>query len=292
VPLAYDSEDRSFSLDAEALRGAIGPQTAALIVNTPQNPTGKTFTEDELLEIADVVRDNPHVTVISDEVYKFMIYDPPGGGAVEPDRPSGHTHFANLPGMWPRTLTVSSAGKTFGITGWQIGWIVGPKEYLGPIHKFMPILQFCAPTLMQRALSRVLEQAKKPYQGEPSYYQWLRMDYRRRREVLIPALEDVGVATVKSQGGCFLLGDISALCGRDGPLGRSWDASSRPDEPRDWAFCRALAAQLGIVTLPVSPFFGPTASADVRTRFARFCFAKTLPTLEEARKRLSSLRTS
>lgn len=292
VPLAWDDGERSFSLDAEALRKAIGPHTAALIVNTPHNPTGKAFTEEELLAVADIVRENPHVTVISDEVYKFMIYDPPGGVGEDPNRPWGHTHFAKLPDMWKQTITVSSAGKTFGITGWQIGWVIGPKEYLAPIHKFMPNLQFCAPTLMQRALKRVFDEAAKPVWGQPSYYQWLREDYRKRRELMVSALENVGIATAKSQGGFFLLGDIGDLCGEDGPLGNSWRASIRPDEPRDWTFCRALAAEIGMVALPVSPFFGPDAPSGVRTRFARFCFAKTFATLEEAERRLQGLSRS
>jgi len=290
VPMRFDEESHSFALDVKALGDALGPQTAALIVNTPHNPTGKAFEEAELEAIAELVRQHPHILVISDEVYKYMILDPPESGIKDQkDKPAGHVHFAKLPGMWPQTITVSSAGKTFGITGWQIGWLIGPKEWLAPIQRFMPNLQFCAPTLTQRAMCQVLRVAAEPYLDTPSYYHWLRQDYSRRREVMVSALEAAGIKTVQSQGGFFVLGDISALCGPEGPLGNSWKQSERPDEPRDWTFCRALAAELGVVSLPVSPFFGPDAPENMRTRFVRFCFAKTDETLNEATLRLRKL---
>lgn len=291
VPLRFDEAKHSFELDIEALASSLGPQTAALIVNTPHNPTGKAFDESEMEAIAELLRQHPNILVISDEVYKYMIFDPPSSGLAEAkDMPAGHIHFARLPDMWERTLTVSSAGKTFGITGWQIGWLIGPSAWMEPIQRFMPNLQFCAPTLTQRALCRVLRQAAEPYSGVGSYYEWLRQDYARRRASMVEALESAGITTARSQGGFFLLGDISDLCGPEGPLHESWEASLRPDEAKDWTCCRALAAEVGIVCLPVSPFFGEQTPESIRTRFARFCFAKTDATLEEAAKRLRSLR--
>ncbi|CAE7584812.1 ccbl [Symbiodinium microadriaticum] len=291
VPLRFDEAKHSFELDIEALASSLGPQTAALIVNTPHNPTGKAFDESEMEAIAELLRQHPNILVISDEVYKYMIFDPPSSGVAEAkDMPAGHIHFARLPDMWERTLTVSSAGKTFGITGWQIGWLIGPSAWMEPIQRFMPNLQFCAPTLTQRALCRVLRQAAEPYSGVGSYYEWLRQDYARRRASMVEALESAGITTARSQGGFFLLGDISDLCGPEGPLHESWEASLRPDEAKDWTCCRSLAAEVGIVCLPVSPFFGEQTPESIRTRFARFCFAKTDATLEEAAKRLRSLR--
>eukprot|EP00435_Cladocopium_sp_Y103_P073024 s1156_g42.t1 len=290
VALRFDEAKRCFELDVDALAEALGPQTAALIVNTPHNPTGKAFEEWELKAIAKLAQQHPNLLVISDEVYKYMIFDPPSGGlANQKDSPAGHIHFAKLPGMWEKTLTVSSAGKTFGITGWQIGWLIGPSEWMEPIQRFMPNLQFCAPTLTQRALCRVLREAAEPFHGAESYYEWLRQDYARRRDIMVAALEAGGIKTARSQGGFFLLGDISGLCGPEGPLHESWEASLRPDEAKDWTCCRALAAEIGIVSLPVSPFFGAGSAENIRTRFARFCFAKTDATLEEAAKRLASL---
>eukprot|EP00439_Symbiodinium_sp_Y106_P050920 s2851_g6.t1 len=198
VPLRFDEAKHSFELDIEALASSLGPQTAALIVNTPHNPTGKAFEESELEAIAELVRQHPNILVISDEVYKYMIFDPPPSGlAKAKDMPAGHIHFARLPDMWERTLTVSSAGKTFGITGWQIGWLIGPSSWMEPIQRFMPNLQFCAPTLTQRALCRVLRQAAEPYSGVESYYEWLRQDYARRRASMVEALESAGITTAR-----------------------------------------------------------------------------------------------
>jgi len=290
--LQFAEEGRKFSLDAAAFREAIGPQTAVVIVNTPHNPSGLALSRDELEAIADVVRENPHVSVISDEVYKYMIFDPPDISAEDSveDLPTGHVHFAALPGMWDRTLTVSSAGKTFGVTGWQIGWIVGARHWLEPIHRYMPNMQFCAPTLMQRALRSVLDLASEPYRGESNYYSWLRDEYSRKRLLMVSALEIAGVHTVESNGGFFLLADVRSLCGVSGPLGDVWSAVAQPGEPQDWTFCRALAAKLGIVALPMSPFFGDRASGSIRDRFVRFCFAKTDDTLAEAAKRFRQLK--
>jgi len=290
VPLRFNEPEETYELDESALAAALGPQTAVIIVNTPHNPTGKVFTEQELEAIASLLRKNPHVVAISDEVYKYMIFDPPeGSDDAGPDRPAGHVHFAKLSGMWERTVTVSSAGKTFGITGWQIGWAVGPRHLLQPIQKFMPNLQFCAPTLTQRALTRVFERAGKSYKGMPSYYAWLRAEYAAKREKMIEALSAAGIRALKSQGGFFLCGDIAGLSHETGILAEKWQQGMREGKPRDWAFSLALAREIGVVTLPVSPFFGPEVSEDERVRFVRFCFAKTDDTLEEAARRLRQL---
>jgi len=289
VPLKFNEREESYELDPKTLAAALGPQTAAMIVNTPHNPTGKVFTEGELESIAALLRQQRHIVAISDEVYKFMIFDPPSEVNAGPDRPVGHVHFANLPGMWERTITVSSAGKTFGITGWQIGWAIGPRCLLQPIQKFMPNLQFCAPTLTQRALTRVFEQAVEPYKGMPSYYEWLRADYSAKRDKMIAALESAGIRALKSQGGFFLCGDIAGLNEKTGILAKKWQEAMAAGKPRDWAFSLALAEEVGVVTLPVSPFFGPEVSEDERVRFVRFCFAKTDATLDEAAKRLRKL---
>lgn len=297
VPLVFEEGTKSFVLDVEALSQALGPQTAALIVNTPNNPAGKAFEEGELRAIADLVQAHPHIVVISDEVYKYMIFDPPARSdqqvAAEEAKVSmaiGHVHFAGLPGMWDRTITVSSAGKTFGITGWQVGWAVGPKKWLAPMQRYIPNLQFCAPTLMQRALTKVLKLADAPYREHASYYDWLREDYLKRRARMVSALDAAGIPSAKAQGGFFLLADIRDLCGANGPFGDVWEEVSQEDEATDWTFCRAMAQKLGIVALPISPFMGPEASDDVRTRFVRFCFAKTDSTLDAAAERLKLLK--
>ena len=116
-------EDRTannvFKLDFEELEAAITDRTRVLILNTPHNPTGKIFSRDEMLKLADIIERHPQVTVISDEVYEHIIFD---------EENSPHISFATMPGMWERTLTLSSSGKTFSATGWKVGWAVGPPH--------------------------------------------------------------------------------------------------------------------------------------------------------------------
>ena len=118
------------------------------------------------------MRSHPNLLVISDEVYKYTVH---GEGAR-------HEHFAALPGMFDRTVTLSSAGKTFSITGWQTGWCVGPPRLIKPIQLLLPFVQFCVSTPMQHALSSVLSLADEPYRGHDSYYEWLTATFRRKRE--------------------------------------------------------------------------------------------------------------
>ena len=153
VALSADEEARRWTLDEPALSRALTPRTKLLILNSPHNPTGTVFTRAEMEQIAELVRSHANLLVISDEVYKYTVY---GTGA-------SHVHFASLPGMFDRTVTLSSAGKTFSITGWQAGWCVGPPRLIKPIQLLLPFVQFCVSTPMQQALSRVLSLAEQPY---------------------------------------------------------------------------------------------------------------------------------
>lgn len=151
-----------WAVDMGALERTITPRTRVLILNSPHNPTGKVFTLAELRGISDIVRRHPRLVVISDEVYKFSVYD----ALEEGDATSrGHYHFARLDGMFERTVTLSSCGKTFSVTGWQVGWMVGPARFIKPVHELLPCVQFCASTPMQHALYTALQTAERPYEG-------------------------------------------------------------------------------------------------------------------------------
>ncbi|CBN74154.1 Kynurenine/Oxoglutarate Transaminase [Ectocarpus siliculosus] len=352
VPLSV--VDGEWRLDAEALRRAISPRTRAIVVNTPHNPTGKVFSRQELEAIADVVRENPRLLVISDEVYKYMVYEGLGSGGedgtatttsidpadaaaalqasksttgdnvgsssssngssprgvvppesegrssaareappaevakkvddvgvVEPLPALRHVHFATLPGMWDRTITISSAGKTFSVTGWQVGWVLGPQRVIQEIHTILPYMQFCAATPMQEAMCTVLVDAEKPYEGSPSYYDWLREQYSGKRHRLEGALAAAGIQSLKGEGGFFLIGDVTKIKVPEKYLKASTPAM--PVMTHDWAFCRWLAIEHGLVAIPTSPFF----SEDSRKKglgngLVRFCFCKTDETIEAA----------
>jgi aspartate/methionine/tyrosine aminotransferase len=146
VPYSEDNGEVTggeWILEPEKLEQAISPKTRAIILNSPHNPTGKVFTLTEMKHISEkVIAAGPQCVVISDEVYKYIVHSPPpqeelldAGGSCP-----GHIHFASLPGMWERTITVSSAGKTFSATGWQVGWCIAPSHLISPIHQLVRYL--------------------------------------------------------------------------------------------------------------------------------------------------------
>ena len=160
----------------------------------------------EALELA-----GPDCVVLSDEVYKYIVHAPPSEENERTGESSlckGHIHFASLPGMWDRTITISSAGKTFCATGWQVGWCIGPKRLIAPIHQLLPYVQFCASTLVQEALARALPRADEPYEGYESYYDYLKAKYTRKRDLLGKALKAAGFAVPdydRTPGGGFFI---------------------------------------------------------------------------------------
>eukprot|EP00746_Dinoflagellata_sp_MGD_P007469 gnl/MRDRNA2_/MRDRNA2_114794_c0_seq1.p1 gnl/MRDRNA2_/MRDRNA2_114794_c0~~gnl/MRDRNA2_/MRDRNA2_114794_c0_seq1.p1 ORF type:complete len:763 (-),score=150.02 gnl/MRDRNA2_/MRDRNA2_114794_c0_seq1:157-2445(-) len=291
-------ETREWQIDWEVFRDVVGTKTAAIILNSPQNPTGKIFRQRELEQIADVVRQFPNIRVISDEVYKYILHPE--------DQTLKHVHFAGLPEMWDRTLTVSSAGKTFGVTGWTLGWVVGPKQLMAPIHKTLPNLHFCAPMPLQQAMVEVLQRAEQPFdpltmdhssapashdtESKPTYYSYLQQFYREKKEKLTKALRAAGLESLPADAGMFLLADVTSL----------WPVvpeayKNKPDHAelaQDWIICRWLAEHKGILSLPASPFMQtPIVDSETgeRKMFARFCFAKTDETLDAACDRLEHL---
>lgn len=271
-----------WALDIDALKKAITPQTKILILNSPHNPTGKVFTLAEMEAIAEIVRAHPKLIVISDEVYKFSVYNPMEHG----DSTSiGHYHFARLPGMFDRTITLSSCGKTFSVTGWQAGWTVGPAKFVRPMQELLPCVQFCASTPIQHALTTALPLAEQPYEGQPSYYEWLRQQFLSKRTILEEGLRAAGIEPVVSHGGFFLMGRL--------PLHEDLQpySSTRQGqlEPYDWRFCRKLATEYGVIGIPASPFFSPgSEAAESLGPLARFAFCKEDATLHTAANRLKS----
>lgn len=274
APMTVD-EQGEWRLAEDVLRGAITPRSRVLIVNSPHNPTGKVFDAQELGMIARVVREEnqnrapgDELLVIADEVYKYICH-----GSEK------HVHFAALEGMRDVTLTVSSAGKTFSATGWQVGWIVGPRHLVKPCQALLPYLQFCAPTPMQAALADCLDEADRPYHGAPSYYARLAKKYAEKRQVLCEALCAACVETLPSAGGYFVVGDVSNL------LGVMPSSYLEDDAPPDWAFCRWLAREHGVVAIPTSPFFTDRPARPL----VRFAFCKSDEVLERAAERLKAL---
>ncbi len=317
-------------LESNKLRDKISSaKTRAIILNSPHNPTGKVFTHSEMLDIAQIVTEvaGPQCVVLSDEVYKYIVHSPPRDADTLGNHDSqavgnspqlgsssssisntritsscpGHVHFASLPNMWERTLTISSAGKTFSATGWQVGWCIGPPHLISPIHQLLPYVQFCASTVIQEALARTLPRADEAYEGYASYYEYLNEKYRRKRDLLSKALKDVGFAVpdydaTPGWGGFFIFAQITPEVRRALPSHRlqmPHCANSAAPGGRarlDWALCQWMVEELGVLCIPSSPFFSKERALDgASDEFIRVAFCKTDETIERAALALRKL---
>ncbi|HQY31273.1 MAG TPA: methionine aminotransferase [Thermomicrobiales bacterium] len=251
-PIRLHPPDWSF--DLEALRRAITPRTRVILLNTPHNPTGKVFTEAELQAVADLAIAHDLV-VLSDEVYDRITY----GGAV-------HRSIALLPRMWDRTLTINSTGKTFSMTGWKIGFAIGPAALNAALRAVHQFVTFASATPFQEAMAESLELAQ-----QSDYYATLARDYDARRVLLTNALEAAGLPILPISGSYFLMADFAAL-----------------GFPNDVAFCRWLVSEIGVAAVPPSAFYQQPETAPL---LARFCFAKRAETITEAANRLQRIPT-
>ncbi len=250
VPLR-PGEDGEWYLDLEEVRRAITPRTRMLILNTPHNPTGKVFSREELEGLAAIAQEYDLI-VLSDEVYDYLTFDG-----------RRHWRIATLPGMWERTLTLGSAGKMFGVTGWKIGWVVGSAALNLAVRKAHQWIPFCVATPLQVAVAIALQEASA--QG---YLETMRVAFERKRDILVQALAEAGMRPLATHGTYFVLARID-------PLG--WED--------DVAFCRWLTTTVGVAAIPPTAFYSEDHKAMGR-RMARFAFCKRDEALQEAARRL------
>jgi aspartate/methionine/tyrosine aminotransferase len=243
-----------WTFDPDELAAAFTPRTRLLLLNTPHNPTGKVFTRHELEMIGSLCEEHD-VIVLTDEVYDRIVFDD-----------HEHTPLATLPGMWNRTLTINSTGKTFSMTGWKIGYVVGPANLNAAIRAVHQFTVFATATPFQEAMAVALETA-----DQRGYYKQLLDDYALRRDRLRAVLADANLPPLACAGSYFLLSDITQL-GFD----------------NDVEFCRFLATEAGVAAIPPSAFYLDPATAPP---LARFCFAKRLETIDAAAERLSRMPT-
>ena len=305
VPYCNDaSSGGEWILEPEKLKKAVSSKTRAIILNSPHNPTGKVFTLSEMKVIADnVIAAGPQCVVISDEVYKYIVHSPPPNSELlENTSCPGHVHFASLPGMWDRTITVSSAGKTFSATGWQVGWCIGPNHLISPIHQLLPYVQFCASTVIQEALARTLPLADEPYEGYSTYYEYLNTKYRRKRDLLGNALRDAGFAIPDYDrtpgGGFFIFARITPELKNALPSERMEEKYTKnPAAPGgyarlDWSLCQWMAEEKGVLCIPSSPFFSRNRALEgASDEYIRVAFCKTDETISRAADALNTLKS-
>ncbi|WP_254126941.1 pyridoxal phosphate-dependent aminotransferase [Aquihabitans sp. G128] len=238
-----------FAADLDALAAAITPRTRLLLLNTPHNPTGRVFTVDELGAIAALCVERD-LLVVSDEVYEHLVYD------------GEHRPIAGFPGMAERTLTISSAGKTFSFTGWKVGWACGPAELVAAVRTTKQFLTYVNGAPFQPAVAVGLGL-------EDDFFADLRDGLRARRDQLVAGLDAAGFDVFVPQGTYFVTADIRPLGATDG-----------------LELCRALPERCGVVAVPTSVFYGDPADGR---HLVRFAFCKRPEVLAEAVERLATL---
>jgi aspartate/methionine/tyrosine aminotransferase len=238
---------REWTFDEQELREAFQHHTKAIVLNTPNNPTGKVFSRKEMELIRDLCVEF-NVLAITDEIYEHILYD----GAQ-------HISIASLDGMRDRTITINGLSKSYAVTGWRVGWAVAPPNITNAIRKVHDFLTVGAPAPLQEAGAVAL--------GLPqTYYTELAEKYRSRRDHLIPALEKAGFRCYRPQGAYYVMTDISAF-----------------NFPNDVEFATYLVKEIGVACVPGSSFYKHPKDGSQQVRFA---FCKKPETLDAAAQRL------
>ena len=248
-PIHVELHPPDFTFDPAELRRAFEQRPKALILCNPSNPTGKVFTRDELLQIARLAEEFD-TFVITDEVYEHIVY-----------APHRHTYFSALPGMFSRTVSCSSLSKTYSITGWRLGYVIAPPEFIAGARKVHDFLTVGAAAPLQEAAVAGLELPD-------TYYDSLAALYTRKRDLFLGGLRAAGLKFTEPEGAYYVMVDISEFGVTD-----------------DTAFCEWLAREVGVAAVPGSSFFHEPVH-----HLIRFHFAKREDTLAEAVRRLGRLR--
>ncbi|GAA5526800.1 methionine aminotransferase [Herpetosiphon gulosus] len=249
IPRYIRLHEPRWEVDFAQVRAAITPQTKAIILNTPHNPTGKVWSRTELSQLAAIAIEHD-LLVISDEVYDRLVFED-----------YQHCSIATLPDMWERTVTISSTGKTFSVTGWKIGYAIAPNSLTEAIRRVHQFVTFASATPLQAAAVVGLNA------GEP-YERQLLQFYNARREQLVKVLRDAGLYVLPPQGTYFVMADIRDL---------GWD--------NDAEFCRYLISEIGVAAIPPSAFYHD----GYQSGMVRFCFAKKPETIAAAAEKLKQL---
>jgi N-succinyldiaminopimelate aminotransferase len=257
VPL----EAPDWSFDPERLAATVTPRTRLILLNTPHNPTGKVFDAGELAAVARVCVDHD-LLAVTDEVYEHLVFD------------GVHVPLATLPGMAERTLTVSSAGKTFSFTGWKVGWVSGPRELVSAVRTAKQFLTYVSAAPLQPAVALGLDLPDEAYRD-------LARRLRVGRDQLCAGLVALGFGLVPPAATYFATADLTPLVGAglgSGP----WVLG--PADAEATTFCRLLPERCGVVAIPVAAF---TDRPDAVRSLVRFAFCKRPEVLDEALRRLT-----
>jgi aminotransferase len=251
-------ENSHWSFDEKELAAAFGRHTKAIILNTPNNPTGKVFTRAELEFISDLcVRWNAFC--VTDEIYEHILYDD-----------TEHISMAQLPGMRDRTIVINGMSKTYSVTGWRVGWALAPPETTQAIRKVHDFLTVGAAAPLQQAGALALKLSQ-------AYYHKLASTYAAKRERLLKILTASGFTVYKPRGAYYIMTDIS---------GFRFDEAAYPADSRDVSFAKYLVEKIGVACVPGSSFYNDARDGAAQVRFT---FCKKEETLAAAESRLAHL---
>ncbi|MGW5612644.1 pyridoxal phosphate-dependent aminotransferase [Streptomyces sp. NPDC003877] len=250
VTLRADTGEGRFRLDLDELRDAVTDRTRLLLINTPHNPTGTVLTREELAAIAELAVERD-LLVVTDEVYEHLVFDD-----------AEHVPLATFPGMRERTVTISSAGKTFSFTGWKVGWVTAAPALVTAVRSAKQYLTYVSAGPFQYAVAEALALPE-------SYFADFRDDLLAKRNLLAAGLEEAGFRVFRPSGTYFVTTDVSPLGESDG-----------------FAFCRALPERAGVVAIPNAVFYD---HRDQGAPYVRFAFCKRTEVLQEAVRRLKGV---
>jgi aminotransferase len=252
TPKYVTLHEPDWHIDEKELAKAFNKKTKAIVINTPNNPTGKVFSREELTLIADLCK-KWDVYAVTDEIYEHIIYD----GAE-------HVSIASLPGMEDRTITINSVSKTYSVTGWRVGWAIADKRITSRIRKVHDFLTVGAPTPLQHAAVTGLN-------FKDAYYKGLCAHYAEARKFLYDVLCNAGFKPVLPAGAYYMMTDIKALKKKLGAT-------------TDFSFSRKLIEKCGVATVPGSSFYSVKKMGNNQVRF---CFCKKWETLHAVAKKLA-----
>ena len=253
VPL-HPQSDGSWQLDFSELARAFSSKTKAIFLNTPHNPTGKVFSAEELDEIIKLAEQYDAI-IVSDEAYEHITFEP-------------HVSPASRPGAWERTLAISSVGKTFSVTGWKVGWVVGPEPLIHAVRMAHQWIPYTVATPLQIAAADALTEAGR---ADHLYFQDLQTLYRGKRDLLLDALAATPFKALTPQGSYFVMADSSAL-----------------NYANDVELCLDLPKRARVAAIPPSAFYSEEHK-HLAKNFVRFAFCKSDKALQEAGRRLQTL---
>nr|AMH84309.1 ascarylose C [Monochamus alternatus] len=263
------SSSADWVFDPKELESLFNSKTKAIILNTPNNPLGKVFDLSELTLIADLCK-KWNVLCISDEVYEFMVY-----------KPNEHIRIASLPGMWERTVTIGSAGKTFCATGWKVGWVYGSANLLRSLQIVHHYSVYGGSTPMEKAIAIAVEKELSRF-GEPdSYFVTLQNELKTKRDYIVKKLSEANMNPVIPDGGFLIIADWSQLESRI-------DLSSEKGDNKDERFTKWLIKNIGLGGIPPTVFYNEKNKGVVEN-FVRFCFIKKQENLDKAAELLMKL---